>query len=549
MAKLLIGPLLRYVAETSATVWVETDAPCQVRVLGTTTPTFTVAGHHYALVIVEGLAPATVVAYQVHLDDALVWPLPDSPLPPSVIRTLGEPGELRVIFGSCRAAAPHREPYTLENARDPEARGVDALRARGLRMAAQPLEEWPHLLVLLGDQVYADDASPEVRRRLAGRSDPEGLPPDSVANFEEYTWLYRESWTSDVERWLLSVVPSAMIFDDHDMIDDWNISDRWVQDTRREPWWAEHIIGGLVSYWIYQHLGNLSPRELRAEGMLEEAIAAGDAETMLRRWAGESEAFTPLPGGYRFSFFRELGDTRLVVIDSRNGRVLKPGSRAMVDDEEWAWVVEQCRAPARDLLIATSLPVLVPGGLHDLQMWSERICDGVWGRWAARLGERLRQALDLEDWAAFAKSFAAMMELLGALGSGQHGPAPRTISLLSGDIHFSYRALLQFPPELGVQSRINQLVSSPIRNALAGRDRHVLAFASSGIGRRVGHLLRRSVRVPPGEVSWELEEGPFFANEMSQLTLGEEGVEYRIEQASPDENGSAVLTTIAQIIL
>ena len=144
------------------------------------------------------------------------------------------------------------------------------------------------------------------------------------------------------------------------------------------------------------------------------------------------------------------------------------------------------------------------------------------------LKERLRQALDLEDWAAFAKSFAAMMELLGALGSGQHGPAPRTISLLSGDIHFSYRALLQFPPELGVQSRINQLVSSPIRNALAGRDRHVLAFASSGIGRRVGHLLRRSVRVPPGEVSWELEQGPFFANEMSQLTLTEEGERLRV---------------------
>ena len=63
----------------------------------------------------------------------------------------------------------------------------------------------------------------------------------------------------DVERWFFSVVPSAMIFDDHDMIDDWNISASWVRDIRNEPWWRAHVVGGLVSYWIYQHLGNLQP--------------------------------------------------------------------------------------------------------------------------------------------------------------------------------------------------------------------------------------------------------------------------------------------------
>ena len=33
MAGLILGPLLRYVGETEATVWVETDAPCTVEVL------------------------------------------------------------------------------------------------------------------------------------------------------------------------------------------------------------------------------------------------------------------------------------------------------------------------------------------------------------------------------------------------------------------------------------------------------------------------------------------------------------------------------------
>ena len=62
---LVLGPLLRYVDDTSATIWVETDAPCTVEVLGHRARTFTVAGHHYALVIVEGLgaAPAAVASY------------------------------------------------------------------------------------------------------------------------------------------------------------------------------------------------------------------------------------------------------------------------------------------------------------------------------------------------------------------------------------------------------------------------------------------------------------------------------------------------------
>ena len=54
---------------------------------------------------------------------------------------------------------------------------------------------------------------------------------------------------------MLSVVPSAMIFDDHDMIDDWNTSLSWLDDIRRQPWWQDHVIGGLMSYWVYQHLG------------------------------------------------------------------------------------------------------------------------------------------------------------------------------------------------------------------------------------------------------------------------------------------------------
>ena len=72
MARLLLGPLLRHVGERDATIWVETDSPCSVQVSAGNAsghePTFTVAGHHYALVVVDGLDPASATPYEVQLD-------------------------------------------------------------------------------------------------------------------------------------------------------------------------------------------------------------------------------------------------------------------------------------------------------------------------------------------------------------------------------------------------------------------------------------------------------------------------------------------------
>src|SRR5829696_8399623 len=143
MAALILGPMLRYVGGTSATVWVETDASCTVEVAGAQAQTFSVEGHHYALVVVDGLRPGASNPYDVRLDGVVRWPEPGSELPPSTIRTRATSGSARVVFGSCRTAAPHEPPWTLELAHDPRGRGVDALRAHALRMLAQPIEAWP----------------------------------------------------------------------------------------------------------------------------------------------------------------------------------------------------------------------------------------------------------------------------------------------------------------------------------------------------------------------------------------------------------------------
>src|SRR5512133_1859414 len=61
-AHLLIGPVLRRVVGDRATIWVETTDPAVVRVEADgggagSAHTFSAYGHHYAIVVVEGLTP------------------------------------------------------------------------------------------------------------------------------------------------------------------------------------------------------------------------------------------------------------------------------------------------------------------------------------------------------------------------------------------------------------------------------------------------------------------------------------------------------------
>ena len=125
---LLLGPVLRHVSDTTALVWVQTDCAATVEVLGCSAPTFAVQGHHYALVAVTGLTPDTVTEYDVKVGGELVWPLADSPFPPSVIRTRGPASthRLQAIFGSCRY------PKAKDEKLDAKV-GLDALDVVNLR--------------------------------------------------------------------------------------------------------------------------------------------------------------------------------------------------------------------------------------------------------------------------------------------------------------------------------------------------------------------------------------------------------------------------------
>ena len=534
MGALILGPMLRYVSQTEATVWVEVDEPCEVEVLGERERTFCVDGHHYALICLRDLEPGSSHEYEVKLDGERAWPPPDSDFPPSVLRTLSADPRLRIVFGSCRVAVPHHPPWTLTKDEDPEhGREIDALYALSLRMKEKPTEEWPDVLLMIGDQVYADEDAPETRKFIRERRGTDGEPGDEVADFEEYTRLYRETWGDETIRWLFSVVPSAMLFDDHDVHDDWNTSISWLEEMREKPWWHRRITGALASYWVYQHLGNLSPDEIAERGILDQVRSAPDAGHALHEWAADVDSGSE---GRRWSFSRDLGNgVRLVMLDSREGRVLGERPRLMFDDEEWEWLEGVITGDARHLLVADTLPIFLPQAIHNLESWNDAVAAGAW-TWAMKgFGERVRRAIDLEHWGAFPHSFERIVELIRAAGAGERGDPPKSIVTLGGDIHHAYLAKVDFPPENRVVSRVWQAVCSPFRNALSKRERRVARAGDSRLARAVTSVLARSAKVELPEVRWRLEEPPTFDNQFATLDIDGDRLELRIEKTVPGD--------------
>ncbi|MED5801836.1 alkaline phosphatase D family protein [Gordonia sp. Z-3] len=541
---LVLGPVLRHVGDTTATVWVQTEHAADVEVLGCRARTFEVHGCHFALVVVDGLTPDSATQYEVAVDGAVHWPEPDSGFPPSIIRTRGPQSadHNRVVFGSCRF------PRTDDPDLDAEL-GIDALDSYATRLAEQSPADWPDALLLLGDQVYADELTPHTRRHLAGRratgsKGSTDRPDDEVISFDEYAGLYRHTWGDPEIRWILSTVPTAMIFDDHDIRDDWNTSATWRQQINREPWWRERIRAGLVSYWVFQHIGNLTPAALTTDPDYQAVLGTdGDCWDLLVALADRADTEIDGRKGLRFSFRWDLGRGRLIMVDSRNGRVFADGTRKMLSDNEFDWLDEQMNEHPEDVdhvMIGSSLPWLLPPVLGDAEAVNEIAAQqpGVRGR----IAEKIRQGADLEHWQAFGHSFRRLTTLIGDLAT-RPSQAPATITVLSGDVHHSYAARVAF--DAATHSDVYQLVCSPVHNKVPA---YVKPMFIAGWSSWVARVTRRWARhrgAPQLPMSWTKVNGPIFGNTIATLELSGRSARAVFEQ--PGDDGE--LATVSDIAL
>ena len=189
-------PCSRYVGETEAVIWVETDGPARSRCSARASAPSASAATTTRSSAPAGSSPAPGTSTRSTLDGERVWPR-RTRLPASAFRTYPKDGPLQVVFGSCRVAAPHEPPYSLRKDEDPRGREIDALPHAGrCACATSRASEWPDVL--------ADARRPGLRRRGLARHrspssrrrrDPSEPPGERVLDFEEYTQLYHESWS------------------------------------------------------------------------------------------------------------------------------------------------------------------------------------------------------------------------------------------------------------------------------------------------------------------------------------------------------------------
>ena len=317
----------------------------------------------------------------------------------------------------------------------------------------------------------------------------------------------------------MSTVPTAMIFDDHDIRDDWNTSASWRADMKDKPWWRDRIRGRAGVLLGVSAPGQSDPAELADDEDYQRLVATDGDTWRLVDLADRADQEVDCNKGIRFSYQWDLGRSRLIMIDSRNGRILESGERMMIGEREFRWLETQATDGLDELdhlMLASSVPWLMPPAIGTWRRSTSGNADRPGRR--GRLAEKTRRAGDFDHWPAFYKSFVRLAETIARVAGHPHGPT--TVSVLSGDVHHSYAARAQWAGDSAqpAGATVHQLVCSPVRNYVPLFVKP--AFAGLDASRGCAHpMVGTPTRRPPFPLSWSNTCGPLFGNTIATLQV------------------------------
>ncbi len=509
--RIVCGPIVRATSRDRTSLWVELSGSAAVMAVlrqhypaprrgsrGTThesrpTRTVQVMGRFYALMVVTGLRPATLYRYELYVAaggegvprDARAFRRlkPEQldlssrayQLGPTIRTYPSTASEARFAFGSCRCFEGGIKGGTNF--------GDDVFEQYATYLgtiAPDRITKWPTLMLLLGDQIYADNVAKSVvaAMKQKGRVPPKletlkarhdhleeakayarqhGIPLETTAanggfhlvEYLDYADLYTAAWSAgDVPR-LLANVPTYMIADDHEVTDDWNITGGWVDDAAASESWHDVIIHGMMANWMYQAWGNADwDRADPRVQVLEQATrtgkdAYGNLFLAFERW---------FAGDRLTNYFAIESSPRIIMLDTRSDRQhVAPVTREgvtlsavaedrIVSDTQLAWFRGQMKGDG-PIVVGSSVPLfqtkaidialfLATRQLTKIGEQIERNAGGptATGQRNANLFEFIRRTEDLETVSAFPLSW---LELLDAI------QGCRRVVWVAGDIHFS----------------------------------------------------------------------------------------------------------------
>lgn len=250
-------------------------------------------------------------------------------------------------------------------------------------------------------------------------------------------------------RRVLANIPTYMIFDDHDVTDDWNLTAAWRDRVHASPSGRRIVANALAAYWAFQGWGN-EPAEFGPEFTGTIAAHLGTGADRGDDRDGAAARFDRLLWAFdRWSF---ACPTRPVTVclDTRTQRgydnpeggaqLIGPGGFDRI-----AHLVERSgHDQARPLLLVSAAPVC---GLDLHERQQKYLAD--------RIGP---YRVDFEGWHASPHGLIGLMEFL-TLRLGLTSAV-----VLSGDVHYGMTVDVQFTVA-DATIHLAQLVSSGLKHS------------------------------------------------------------------------------------
>jgi phosphodiesterase/alkaline phosphatase D-like protein len=538
MKQILVGPLVRAISATNVVIWVELSQPCTVTLSATLdaqqeqppvtvqTRTITVGGHHYAAPQLEGLQPSYWYHYRIEISEQAEPDLNQTTntvdTTTSLIqcfRTLdaaedaAEPTEahhLRIFYGSCRRLT------------QPANDTLNALGSWLIQHQDQREHEWPHVLLLIGDQIYGDvPPFPLIKMRPHMK--------DGAVSFEDFASLHIYTWTTtESVRQALACIPTYMICDDHEVTNGWNSTPTW-RARMLQSGQEQVLIDGLVAYWVYQAWGNLDQHETAHPLMriMKDAEQTGeDALEALRtcmkqtiygntdlRWHYTIPTTPPI-------FVTSTRINRSAIFHQNSAELYAPtrimSTRQMTELHDW--LQEQHAGVS---LLVSSVPVLLPPfiGLAEylagVRLWTNAIAPLRWlGRQLAHLQLIIADRASFEHWPAYETSWSKLVQSVAQ----QTGD----VVLLAGDVHFSYA--VEGRPTVSRRlrarwPRLYQLVSTPIQNSLQTNERRLIQGQAFITRATYGGLSTQVLPLQVRDVHIDTHHGLLFENTLARVRI------------------------------
>ncbi len=266
-------------------------------------------------------------------------------------------------------------------------------------------------------------------------------------------------------RRVLANTPTYMIFDDHDISDDWNITKAWYDNVRGSEGGRQIVANGLLAYWAFQGWGN-NPSDF-SDDFIAIIINHLSKNGLVEK--PEKDSFEDLLWDIEWTY-RAPVKPLAVVTDCRTHRFYDSydGPPQLLSTVGFASILKAAQdgnyQKGDPIILVVPTPVFGFLLLEALQ------------RVAARLTSVYK--LDLETW------FANERGPVNLLGFLMKELEPAHCTFLSGDVHYGFTAnaafaLLEREEENYLHMSIVQLTSSALKTTSIVK----IAFVSEIMGR------------------------------------------------------------------